>query len=534
MINEENSEIVNYCINPQCERPINPEDEDCCQNCGTSLLIHGRYRLLKPLRPLEEKYDYNFYEVEDSEDCGKNKVLKVLKSEDEKTVQLFKQESAILHLLKHKGIPRADKDFTLVPNQSSRKLHCFVMELIEGIDLKTWLEQENQPRTQEQGIDWLKQLVEILKYVHGKQLFHRDIKPSNIILGPNGELVLIDFGTARDITTTYAEKHSNKDVTLVLSEGYTAPEQQARQGTKESDLFALGRTFVHLLTGEHPDGNPGWRDRSIPIDDWFADLIDDLMNPVPSKRPNMEDILERLEQKEKWKVTVARGKILPMVAASLIMTGLVMGVRYLGFLQIWELKTYDAMVRLRPEEGVDSRLLVVEATEEDVKRYGFPLPDGILVQTIGKIDEYEPRIIGLNIFRDKPREPGNDQLRKLFQEKNHLISVCSIGVQGNENNPGIKPPAGVPKDRVGFGDVRVDRDGILRRQILFMHSDYKESCDTNSSFAFSTALPYLKEENIQPKTVDNNWIKLGKADFKRLQANTGPYHIKGWIMAVFK
>ncbi len=75
------------------------------------------------------------------------------------------------------------------------------MEYIAGQDLSEWLTlRGNQPITESQALEWLRELVTILHQVHQQNFFHRDIKPSNIMLKPDGHLALIDFGTARQVT----------------------------------------------------------------------------------------------------------------------------------------------------------------------------------------------------------------------------------------------------------------------------------------------------------------------------------------------
>ncbi|MFM8007926.1 MAG: protein kinase domain-containing protein, partial [Dolichospermum sp.] len=101
-----------------------------------------------------------------------------------------------------------------------------------------------------QAIAWLKQLLEIIALVHNQKYLHRDIKPSNIMIRPDGQLVLIDFGTAREITKTYLVNGGG--ITAISSSGYSPLEQMRGQAIPQSDFFALGRTFVFLLTGYQP------------------------------------------------------------------------------------------------------------------------------------------------------------------------------------------------------------------------------------------------------------------------------------------
>jgi WD40 repeat protein len=127
------------------------------------------------------------------------------------------------------------------------------------------------------------------------------------MLRNSGELVLIDFGTAREETQTYHQKVKGQQVTGITSAGYTPNEQQHGQAVIQSDFHALGRTFVHLLTGKHPleiydpinDVLP-WREETENIHPLLLDFIDDLMGRLPKNRPaNTRVILQRLDEIER-------------------------------------------------------------------------------------------------------------------------------------------------------------------------------------------------------------------------------------------
>ena len=183
-----------YCINPKCQQRQNPNNLEFCQTCGTPLLIKNRYRLILPLRPLAERGHAEIFEVEDlGVEAAKGeryKVLKVLKKNDATLVRLFQQEADALKNLNHPGIPKfelGDGYFTVSLSYRPQPLHCLVMEKVEGENLKKWIN-ENQLISQEKALEWLKQLLEILDYLHKQKYLHRDIKPSNIMLRPNGQL----------------------------------------------------------------------------------------------------------------------------------------------------------------------------------------------------------------------------------------------------------------------------------------------------------------------------------------------------------
>lgn len=290
---------MSYCINPRCGHRHNPDDASHCHNCQTPLVVKDRYRLVRPLRELDEWEPSEVFEVDDR---GQTRVLKVLKK---KLLQpLFEREVATLQNLDHPGIPRVEPDGYFSLEVGGRELYCLVMENIEGTNLDDWL-QSNGPISQSQAVDWMKQLVEILAQLHREELFHRDIKLSNIMLRPSGQLALVDFGTVRPMTSTYfAKVAGQRDITSVVSPGYTPLEQINGRAVPQSDFYALGRSFVYLLTGKHPidlseddtTGQLTWQDTSgPPLDTWFAQLLDNMMAPFPGQRPlNAEALLDRL------------------------------------------------------------------------------------------------------------------------------------------------------------------------------------------------------------------------------------------------
>ncbi len=213
-----------------------------------------------------------------------------------------------------------------------------------------------------------------------------------------------------------------------------------------------------------------------------------------------------------------------IAAFGTMVTILVIALRSLGLMQGWELKAYDQLLRLRPREGVDSRVLVVEATEQDLQRYGgFPIPDQTLAKLIDRLDSYQPRVLGIDIYRDVPREPGHDLLLQQFQDNPNLIAVCSGSEIGNLNKPGIAPPPNVPQNRLGFTDVVLDPDGILRRHLLFMSSDSSSPCPTEISLSFQLAQNYLVVEGITPELKASESVKLGKIVLTPLAERAGGY-----------
>jgi WD40 repeat protein/predicted Ser/Thr protein kinase len=296
---------VSYCVNPKCPQPDDPanQNQSHCVHCGTEVLIQGRYRISREIG------SGGFGKTYEVDDRGIPRVLKVLLQNHEKAVKLFKQEADVMMRLDCPGIPKVQPDgyFEIPLPDGQDPLHALVMEKINGLNLREWMKKRrNKPITEELAIDWLKQLSEILSVVHQEQFFHRDIKPLNIMIKRNGQLVLIDFGAAREVTNTYfAKVGQGQNITGIVSPGYTAPEQANGKAVPQSDFYSLGRTFVFLITGksptsfsEHPrTGKLVWRKSAPHISDGFADVIDYLMASFPGKRPqNAQAIIRCLAE----------------------------------------------------------------------------------------------------------------------------------------------------------------------------------------------------------------------------------------------
>jgi serine/threonine protein kinase len=291
---------MSLCINPVCPKPNHPNNEKnrFCQSCGSQLELVGRYRVTRLLSDTT-----GFSKVYEAYEQNTPKILKVLPANifDVKAIELFHQEAVILGKLNHPGLPRIDAYFQHY-TRNNLPLYCVVLEKIDGINLEHKLDKHPQPTTQVQAINWLKQIAEILQIVHNQQYLHLNIKPSNIIIRPDGQLVLIDFGTAREL----AKNYQNRSTTPTMSSGYSAPEQMQGKVTLQSDFFALGRTFAFLLTKKHPldmyDARHNllhWRSYAHQVSHSLLNLIDWLMTPELTHRPaNAQAILQRIQEIE--------------------------------------------------------------------------------------------------------------------------------------------------------------------------------------------------------------------------------------------
>lgn len=239
----------------------------------------------------------------------------------------------------------------------------------------------------------------------------------------------------------------------------------------------------------------------------------------------------QLSQMYKPSLALAKSVLIASAAVTLSL----MGARQLGILEPLELSAYDQMVRWRPEEQPDSRLLVVGITEADIQKLKqWPISDRKIAEILQKIDQMQPAVIGLDVLRDVPLGDGREELTKVLQKSDRMIGVCLV-TDGSPDNPGSPPAPGLPENRVGFADFGVDPGGILRRALLFMKpptiegnsSAQKHLCNNNSqvlySFNLQLALRYLQGQKISPQLAPDQSLWLGKTQLKQLASNDGGY-----------
>lgn len=170
--------------------------------------------------------------------------------QQEKAVNDFKREATILSGLEHPAIPTI---FDYFFDEKECRFYL-VMRYISGGDLAARLRSAPEGKIDEATVtDWGIQVSDVLNYLHNQQppIVYRDLKPSNIMIdGNTGRIMLIDFGIARLINNEQA------DVTAVGTMGYAPPELYRKNVEPRSDIFSLGSTMFHLLTGADPQSNP--------------------------------------------------------------------------------------------------------------------------------------------------------------------------------------------------------------------------------------------------------------------------------------
>jgi WD40 repeat protein len=288
---------MSYCLNPDCQKPQNPDGSNFCQKCGTKLLLAQRYRAIKPLaqggfgRTLLAKDEYKPSKPQ----CVIKQFYPQGQNNASKAAELFQQEAVRLEQLgKHPQIPELFAHF----EQDNRQY--IVQEFIDGQNLADELAETGVFR-EKQICNLLGDLLPVLQFIHEGQVIHRDIKPENIIRRRlDGKLVLVDFGAAKYATGTALGKTG----TTIGSAGYAAPEQTFGQAVFASDIYGLGVTCIHLLTNIEPfelynvmESTFVWRHHlgNNPVSDQLGCVLDKMTQRIVKQRyQSAEGVMQAL------------------------------------------------------------------------------------------------------------------------------------------------------------------------------------------------------------------------------------------------
>ncbi|MEO0935054.1 MAG: CHASE2 domain-containing protein, partial [Cyanobacteria bacterium J06641_2] len=195
--------------------------------------------------------------------------------------------------------------------------------------------------------------------------------------------------------------------------------------------------------------------------------------------------------------------------------------RMFGGMQSLELMFLDGMLRLRPVERVDERVVVVGIDAEDIKlTKQYPIPDGKIAQLLTKLQTYKPRAIGLDLFKDVPVKPGSKQLTRVLQENNNIIGIEKILPPGE-----ISPHQILSPEQVGFVDLRNDVDSKFRRYLLFTKNP-KNPEEDKFSLALQLVTHYFIAEGIELETgiKDQSALMIRSKELPRINhRNFGSY-----------
>lgn len=202
-------------------------------------------------------------------------------------------------------------------------------------------------------------------------------------------------------------------------------------------------------------------------------------------------------------------------------TGLLIALRLAGLLQPLELWALDLCFRLRPLQPFDSRIVIVEISDADIKKVGngnWHIPDTIVAQLLEKLKKQQPRVIGLDMARNAPLDSGYQALTKVFATTPNLIGVEKR--IDDPNNPAILPnPVLSQLGQIASVDVVTDADNKIRRGMLYVTTEDNEYLE---SLGLRLALIYLDSIGITPDP-SATYLQLGQAVFVPFEANDGGY-----------
>lgn len=193
----------------------------------------------------------------------------------ETIVQNFEREANILATLEHRAIPRIYDYFTI--NERS----YLILEHVSGKDLEALITDTQGFIAEDRLIGWAVELCDVLSFLHNHQpepLIFRDMKPSNIMVTPQDHVVLVDFGIAKPF-------QAGQRGTMIGTEGYSPPEQYRGEATPRADIYAMGATLHHALTGRDPRLEPPFSFGERPIRE---------INPAVS--PQLESVIQKAIQ----------------------------------------------------------------------------------------------------------------------------------------------------------------------------------------------------------------------------------------------
>ncbi|MCC3586009.1 protein kinase [Microcoleus sp. PH2017_30_WIL_O_A] len=337
---------MSYCINPNCQNPKNLDRATACTNCESNLLLKGRYRVFHTLG--QSIACRTFLAADEDQPAQPRCVIQqfcgpmpsIADGQHQFNRTFLGSASVLDKLGKHQQIPKLLASFEVEGCQ------YLVQEYIEGRNLGD--------RLSEKGVFkeihiWylLSELLPVLEFVHENQLIHRDIKPSNIVHRKSSQtsaaivgkehldsweeesgLVLVDFGSAIP-----ANSGPLKTETVTGSAEYAAPEQIKGEAIKSSDIYSLGVTCIHLLTGMSPfdlfdikADAWAWRDYlKVPVSARLGRILDKMVQREPSKRyRSIEAILtdmkygptpiEVIVSKPKWTLALWGGAAVAVIS----------------------------------------------------------------------------------------------------------------------------------------------------------------------------------------------------------------------------
>ncbi len=240
-------------------------------------------------------------------------------------------------------------------------------------------------------------------------------------------------------------------------------------------------------------------------------------SPRNVNRPAAHDASLVLPWKQAFKEW--RGILLGGPVTALI----VLLIRATGALQPLEWFLLDRFFTLRPLEPIDDRITIIGQTESDIARYNSPLSDDTLADLLETLLAAEPRVIGIDFYRNVAVEPGKDRLETLFADEEKIFGITKR-IADLSGTPVEPHPILAENGRIGSNDIPIDADGITRRGLFFLIDP--DTGSSTFSLAANLAWTYLlAEPDVNPNNQVNpdEYLQLGQRRYFKLSPNAGGY-----------
>jgi adenylate cyclase len=203
-----------------------------------------------------------------------------------------------------------------------------------------------------------------------------------------------------------------------------------------------------------------------------------------------------------------------LVGANMIVAGIILA-RGHGWLQPFELLIYDALRVSWAGHEASSRIFLVGGNEDDITEFDWPLRDGELADLLDRLASWKPRVIGVDIYRDKPKPPGTERLTAVLAQHKEIVWTFKLQ-EGTQR--AIQPPEVLRgTDRAVLADLVADAGNVIRRALLYAGDE------NYTAMGMELGLRYLAGDNIRPAPAPGDDIRLGKAVIAALDDTRGPY-----------